>query len=369
MEGSTASRSTRSKSPSPAQVRCACACTRPRSRATSSSGRSTACRRSRPTSCPASSRRSAGTWPGRRRRRLPLTAFDRDGVAAEYAVVFAELLAPKPESLDHVESARSHARPDRLAGPLRPRRARDWSARPDPWRSRWRRARRDAAGARAGCVRRRHCVRRRARCRARARRRRGGRPRGAHRGWSAPSTSSSTPSAATRLPARRRSSATAGGSCRLRRSRRRARGVVAASYFVVEPRGEQLVEIRRLVDAGELRPRSTRCSRSRTPSQGSSASRRPGSTASRAPCPRGRLDLVRPPDPAAAVEHQQHHAGCDRRRYERDRDPARPIRSGAVRPGAPFIESCHGNLLGLAPFPGACSCDPAREYERHPMCG
>ena len=34
-----------------------------------------------------------------------LTAFDRDGVAAEHAVVAADLLAPKPECLDHVESA------------------------------------------------------------------------------------------------------------------------------------------------------------------------------------------------------------------------------------------------------------------------
>lgn len=34
-----------------------------------------------------------------------LTAFDRDGVAAEYAVVAADLLAPKPSSIDHVEAA------------------------------------------------------------------------------------------------------------------------------------------------------------------------------------------------------------------------------------------------------------------------
>jgi NADPH:quinone reductase-like Zn-dependent oxidoreductase len=34
-----------------------------------------------------------------------LTAFDRDGVAAEYAAVPAHLLAPKPARLDHVESA------------------------------------------------------------------------------------------------------------------------------------------------------------------------------------------------------------------------------------------------------------------------
>jgi NADPH:quinone reductase-like Zn-dependent oxidoreductase len=34
-----------------------------------------------------------------------LTPFDRDGVAAEYAVVPAEVLAPKPERLSHVEAA------------------------------------------------------------------------------------------------------------------------------------------------------------------------------------------------------------------------------------------------------------------------
>jgi NADPH:quinone reductase-like Zn-dependent oxidoreductase len=34
-----------------------------------------------------------------------LTSFDRDGVAADYAAVPAELLAPKPRTLGHVESA------------------------------------------------------------------------------------------------------------------------------------------------------------------------------------------------------------------------------------------------------------------------
>jgi NADPH:quinone reductase-like Zn-dependent oxidoreductase len=34
-----------------------------------------------------------------------LTPFDRDGVAAEYAAVTATLMAPKPASLSHVESA------------------------------------------------------------------------------------------------------------------------------------------------------------------------------------------------------------------------------------------------------------------------
>jgi len=34
-----------------------------------------------------------------------LTPFDRDGVAADYTVVPAQLLAPKPQSIDHVQSA------------------------------------------------------------------------------------------------------------------------------------------------------------------------------------------------------------------------------------------------------------------------
>ena len=34
-----------------------------------------------------------------------LTPFDRDGVAAEYALMPVEILAPKPRSLDHIEAA------------------------------------------------------------------------------------------------------------------------------------------------------------------------------------------------------------------------------------------------------------------------
>jgi NADPH:quinone reductase-like Zn-dependent oxidoreductase len=34
-----------------------------------------------------------------------MTAFDRDGVAADYAAISAELLAPKPRALSHVEAA------------------------------------------------------------------------------------------------------------------------------------------------------------------------------------------------------------------------------------------------------------------------
>ena len=34
-----------------------------------------------------------------------MTAFDRDGVAADYAAIPAELLAPKPGALSHPEAA------------------------------------------------------------------------------------------------------------------------------------------------------------------------------------------------------------------------------------------------------------------------
>ena len=34
-----------------------------------------------------------------------MTAFDRDGVAADYAAIAAELLAPKPRALSHPEAA------------------------------------------------------------------------------------------------------------------------------------------------------------------------------------------------------------------------------------------------------------------------
>ena len=34
-----------------------------------------------------------------------LTGFDRDGVAADYAVVPSSILAPKPRSLEHIEAA------------------------------------------------------------------------------------------------------------------------------------------------------------------------------------------------------------------------------------------------------------------------
>ena len=36
---------------------------------------------------------------------IALTSFDRDGVAADYALVPAEVLGPKPHSLSHVQAA------------------------------------------------------------------------------------------------------------------------------------------------------------------------------------------------------------------------------------------------------------------------
>ena len=51
-----------------------------------------------------------------------LTPFDRDGVAAEFALVPADVLAPKPRTLDHVAGAALPlAGAERLAGPDRPR--------------------------------------------------------------------------------------------------------------------------------------------------------------------------------------------------------------------------------------------------------
>lgn len=72
--------------------------------------------------CAAAITRDELTWPTDRLPAIPsyelsgtvedtgeevfaLTAFDRDGVAAEYAVVPAALLAPKPKELSHVQAA------------------------------------------------------------------------------------------------------------------------------------------------------------------------------------------------------------------------------------------------------------------------
>jgi NADPH:quinone reductase-like Zn-dependent oxidoreductase len=47
----------------------------------------------------------SGTVVGTGEEVYALTPFDRDGVAAEYAVVRADVLAPKPSRLSHVEAA------------------------------------------------------------------------------------------------------------------------------------------------------------------------------------------------------------------------------------------------------------------------
>jgi NADPH:quinone reductase-like Zn-dependent oxidoreductase len=145
-----------------------------------------------------------------------LTPFDRDGVAAEYAAVPAAVLAPKPRSLTHVESA---ALP--LAG---------LSA----WQGLF-----DHGGLREG---ERVCVL--------------GASGGvghlaaqlAHGQLAAPDESCDLVFD------------TVGGDV-LARSLGSARRVVsvaeeadAATYFVVEPSRSQLVELARLADAGELRP-------------------------------------------------------------------------------------------------------------------
>ncbi len=81
--------------------------TPPRSRGTSSTGRPTGCRRSRPTSCQESSRASATGWTSLAEgdEVYALTGFDRDGAAAEYATVPAAFVAHKSQALTHAESA------------------------------------------------------------------------------------------------------------------------------------------------------------------------------------------------------------------------------------------------------------------------
>ena len=189
-----------------------------------------------------------------------LTPFDRDGVAADYAAVPAELLVAKPRTLEHAESA---------AIPLPALTA--WQGLFDHGRLARRRARADP------------------RCRGRGRRLRGAaRPRarrardrdrigGETRIWSASS-------AHTRPSTRRRALRGRGGARRrrVRHRRRRAvapvpRGAAAGGrlvsvaeeppdggvYFIVEPNRDQLGSLARLVDAGELRPPPSRSSRSR----------------------------------------------------------------------------------------------------------
>ena len=96
-----------SRTPSPEPAKRSSACTPRRSPATSSDGRRIACLRSRRTSSRARWPPSGPTWT-RSPSATPVWAladFDRDGAAAEYAVVRAAILAPKPRTVDHVESA------------------------------------------------------------------------------------------------------------------------------------------------------------------------------------------------------------------------------------------------------------------------
>jgi NADPH:quinone reductase-like Zn-dependent oxidoreductase len=148
-----------------------------------------------------------------------LTPFDRDGVAADYALVQAEVLAPKPRSLRHVEAA----------------------AVPMPWLSAWQalivhgRLQPDervaVTGARGGVG---HLAVQLARSRG-----------------------------ATLVEAGEPCDLlfdTAGGEALARSAGQAGRIVTIASetpgarYFVVEPNREQLLEATRLIDAGELQP-------------------------------------------------------------------------------------------------------------------
>ena len=148
-----------------------------------------------------------------------LTPFDRDGVAADYALVQAEVLAPKPRSLRHVQAA----------------------AVPMPWLSAWQalivhgRLQSDervaVTGARGGVG---HLAVQLARSRG-----------------------------ATLVEAGEPCDLlfdTAGGEALARSAGQAGRIVTIAAetpgarYFVVEPNREQLLEATRFIDAGELQP-------------------------------------------------------------------------------------------------------------------
>ena len=219
-----------------------------------------------------------------------LTPFDRDGAAAEYAAV------PR----------RSSPRSPRRSTTSRARRSRCRRSAPGRGCSTTaayrRRACADTRGGRrcrpvrytARALARRLRDRDRVAAEARAARDLGAdevdRPPRAHRRTVGPSTSSSTPSAATSLLRAPSSSRRAGGSSRSPRSRR-----ATGTYFVVEPNREQLVELARLVEAGGLRVaidstfalssrrlRSSAASLQRSAARSSSASRtRPGPRSSK----------------------------------------------------------------------------------------
>ena len=108
--------------PSPGRARRSSASTRRRSHATSSTGPT-----DRLPAIPSYELSGSSRWRrdgSRWRGRWALTPFDRDGVAAEYAVVPATVLAPKPRTLDaRRERRRADGRPERLAGPVHGARA------------------------------------------------------------------------------------------------------------------------------------------------------------------------------------------------------------------------------------------------------
>jgi len=148
-----------------------------------------------------------------------LTPFDRDGVAADYALVPAEVLGPKPRSLSHVQSA----------------------ALPMPGLSSWQALMvhgRLQPGERVGIT-------------------------GAHGGVGHIAAQLLRSQGATLVEAGEPCDLlldTAGGEALARSADQAGRTVTLAEespgahYFVVEPNREQLLELARLVDMGELRP-------------------------------------------------------------------------------------------------------------------
>jgi NADPH:quinone reductase-like Zn-dependent oxidoreductase len=148
-----------------------------------------------------------------------LTPFDRDGVAADYALVPTEVLAAKPPSLSHVQAA----------------------ALPMGWLSAWQALvvhGRLQAGERVAVT-------------------------GAHGGVGHLAVQLARSRGATLVDAGEPCELlfdTAGGEVLARAAQRAGRIVTiaaeapGATYFVVEPNREQLLELARLVDTGELQP-------------------------------------------------------------------------------------------------------------------
>jgi NADPH:quinone reductase-like Zn-dependent oxidoreductase len=148
-----------------------------------------------------------------------LTPFDRDGVAADYALVPTEVLAPKPRSLSHVQAA----------------------ALPMPWLSAWQALivhGRLQPGERVAVT-------------------------GAHGGVGHVAVQLARSQGATLVEAGEPCDLlfdTTGGEPLARSAGQAGRIVTVAAetpgahYFIVEPNREQLLQVARLVDSGELRP-------------------------------------------------------------------------------------------------------------------